>query len=223
MPGEILGVAGLLGSGRSRLLRALYGAARISAGHVLVDGSPVRLTDIGAAIRAGIAYVPEDRSSEAVFADMSVGENLTANMLARYWRGLVLRRRAEAGDVAGMLQRFAIRASGGFQIMATLSGGNQQKTVLARALQAGPRVLLLDEPSQGVDVHARTEIQRTIRRSVDDGNAAIVVSSDFEELAAVSDRVIVLRHGRVVDVLDRAEISPSALNRSAFRTVKEAT
>ncbi|GAA4978852.1 sugar ABC transporter ATP-binding protein [Yinghuangia aomiensis] len=221
MPGEVLGIAGLLGSGRSRLLRSLYGLAPLTAGEIHVDGRPVRIDGVPAAIRAGFAYVPEDRAGEGVFADMPLGDNLTANRLNRYWAWPAVKGRAEARDVARMISRYVIRARSGAQPMGTLSGGNQQKAVMAHALEGAPRVLLLDEPSQGVDVSARAEIHRIVRTAVDAGAAAIVVSSDFEELSAISDRVLALNKGRVTGELGPGDIAAARLHQLAFRSVKE--
>ena len=197
-PGEVLGVAGLAGSGRTTLLRLLFGARRREAGSVRVDGvavAPVRPRD---AMRAGIGYLPEDRSSEGGFFDMSLRENLSAADMARYSTGWGLRLRQERRDAVQDVRRFSIRAPSVSTPLSLLSGGNQQKVLLARWLRRRARVLLLDEPSRGVDVAARADIYQAIRASMAEGACAIVVSSDFEELARVSDRVLVLARGRFV-------------------------
>jgi ribose transport system ATP-binding protein len=216
--GEVLGVAGLLGSGRSELLKMIFGAYPIKSGEVMVDGSPVRFADIGEAMRAGIAYVPEDRGGEAVFPDMSVAENLTAAMVGRYWRGLRLRHGQADADARQTITEFLVQTTSERQRLSTLSGGNQQKVVLARWLRRRPRILLLDEPTQGVDINARAEIYALVRRAVVDGCSALLVTSDFEELSHVCDRAIVLNHGRIVAELRAPDISPTRLTELAFTT-----
>ncbi len=216
--GEVVGIAGLLGSGRSELLKMLFGAYRIRAGEVLLEGRPARFAHIGEAMEAGMAYVPEDRGGEGVFANMTVTENLTAALVHRYWKGGLLRHRAEDADARRALRDFGVRAASVHQDLAELSGGNQQKVVLARWLQRHPRILLLDEPTQGVDVNARAEIYGLVREAVAGGCSALVVTSDFEELAHVSDRVLVLNNGRVTAELRAPDISAARLTELAYAT-----
>ncbi len=220
--GEVLGIAGLLGSGRSELLKMIFGAYPIRSGEVLLDGQRVAFRDIGDAMRAGLAYVPEDRSGEAAFGDLSVAENLTAAVVDRYWRGMRLRHRAAESDARAGIKAFLIQASSERQDLDTLSGGNQQKVILARWLMRKPKVLLLDEPTQGVDVSARAEIYNLVRQAVAAGCSAVVVTSDFEELSHVSDRVIVLNQGRITAELRPPDVSPSRLTELAYTTTREA-
>jgi len=147
--GEVIGIAGLLGSGRSTLLRTVFGAVPIRGGELLLDGADVRFRRPGDAIAAGVAYVPEDRVGQAVFAPMSVRENISAGGLGAYWRGLRLRHDRERLDAVAAMRSFLVRAASDSAPLATLSGGNQQKVVLARWLRRQPRVLLLDEPTPG--------------------------------------------------------------------------
>jgi len=219
--GEVLGVAGLLGSGRSELLKMIFGAYPIRSGEILLDGRTVRLREIGDAMRAGIAYVPEDRGGEAAFFDMSVSENMTAALVSRYWRGMRLHHRQADADARGAIGQFFVRTSSERQDLSTLSGGNQQKVILARWLMRQPRVLLLDEPTQGVDVNARAEIYGLVRKAVAEGCSVLVVTSDFEELSHVSDRVIVLNQGRVTAELTGAEITPIRLTELAYSSTHE--
>ncbi|WP_214404293.1 sugar ABC transporter ATP-binding protein [Pseudonocardia lacus] len=214
--GEVLGVAGLLGSGRTELLTAIFGAMPIAAGEVLLDGRPVRFASVDQAMDAGLGYIPEDRAAEAAFPEMSLRENLSAGQVRRYWRGLRHRHGAEAADARGSIAEYGIRASGDQQPFSTLSGGNQQKAVLARWLRRTPRVLLLDEPTQGVDVSARAEIYAVVRAAVERGTSVIVVTSDFEELARVCDRVVVLAGGRIVAELSGTEMAPHRMTDLAF-------
>ncbi len=196
--GEVVGIAGLAGSGRGELLRMLFGALPRTAGEVEIDGQPL---DAGASIdeymRRGVAYVPRDRASDAALADGTVEENLSLARLSRYWRHGRMDAQQETADATAAMERFLVRARGPEQTMATLSGGNQQKVILARWLVREPRLVLLDEPSQGVDVGARDEIHKLLRAATRAGAGALVVSSDFEELAAVADRIVVIRRGRL--------------------------
>jgi ribose transport system ATP-binding protein len=205
---EVLGVAGLVGSGRSSLLQAIYGALPVHAGTIVVDGRALERGSIGAAIRRGLSYVPEDRAADGAFLGLGVPENLSAADPGRHRSGPWFGHRRERTAAAAAMGTFAIRAPSVAAPLTTLSGGNQQKVVLARWLALAPRVLLLDEPTQGVDVGARADIHAHIRAAVDAGGAAIVVSSDVDELLALSDRVLVLAAGRIVgeaptDAIDR--------------------
>ncbi len=216
--GEVLGIAGLLGSGRSELLKMAFGAYPIRAGSFDLDGKPVNFRHIGQAMDAGIAYVPEDRGTEASFPDLSLSDNVSAAMVDTYWRNLRLRKRAADADARTSISEFFIRASSERQKMGTLSGGNQQKVVLARWLRRRPKVLLLDEPTHGVDVGARAEIYQLVSNAVGEGCSVLLVSSDFEELATVADRVIVLANGQVTAELKAPDIEPARLTELAFST-----
>jgi ribose transport system ATP-binding protein len=216
--GEVLGVAGLVGSGRSELLKMIFGAYLIRSGTLLIDGRPVRFRDIGDALAAGVAYVPEDRTGEAAFLDQTVSDNVVASSVGRYWHGMRLRNRAIDVDSRAIISRFFIRARSEQQKMGTLSGGNQQKVVLARWLNRNPRILLLDEPTQGVDVNARAEIYSMISKAVGGGCSVLLVTSDFEELSRVADRAIVLSGGRAVAELRGTDLDPVRLTELAFST-----
>jgi ribose transport system ATP-binding protein len=206
-PNEILGIAGLLGSGAADVQRLLFGTLPVKSGDVELGGRPFRPAAPSEAIGAGVAYLPPDRAIEAEFPAMSLRANLTAGGIARYFRGRRLRHDAERSDARTLIKRFFIRATSTEQTMSTLSGGNQQKTVLARCLRDRPKLLLLDEPTQGVDVHARVEIHKLLREAAQEGTTIVVVSSDFEELAALCDRVVAMVRGRIV-----GEVRPPALD-----------
>lgn len=214
--GEVLGVAGLLGSGRTELLTAVFGALPFSHGQVLLDGEEVRFRSVDEAMDAGLGYIPEDRAAEAAFPEMTLRENLSAGQVRRYWRGLRHRHGTEAAEARASIAEYGIRSSSDQQPFGTLSGGNQQKAVLARWLRRAPRVLLLDEPTQGVDVSARADIYASVRAAVDRGTSVIVVTSDFEELSRVCDRVVVLAGGRIVADLTGSEISAHRLTELSF-------
>jgi ribose transport system ATP-binding protein len=158
-------------------------------------------------MRAGLAFVPEDRSREAAFPDLPVAVNLSLARIGDYRRNGRQDTRAEPRDAAASIERFGIRGPGAAAPFSALSGGNQQKVILARWLLRSPSVLLLDEPTQGVDVGARAELFALIREATAAGMAALMVSSDFEELAHVADRVLVLRDGRISAVVERDDLS----------------
>ncbi len=208
--GEIVGVAGLLGAGRSTLLNSIFGAQRPVSGTVTVAGADITGRPIPVVMRRDVALVPESRLRDAAFASMSVRENASAAVLRRYFSGW-MRQRAERADTWELMQRFAVKAPSSEAQLSTLSGGNQQKLVLARWLRRDPRLLLLDEPTQGVDAGARADIHRTIRSYVGQGRAALVASSDFTELAQLCDRVVVLHRGRVALSVSGDELSADRL------------
>lgn len=215
--GEVVGIAGLLGSGRSSLLRMLAGAAPIRAGQLELDGRPVRFETPRQAIAAGVAYVPEDRLAESAFVDLTVMENLGIANAGHYFRGGSLRTRAERRDSEALMKDYLVKAPSMDSPLTSLSGGNQQKVVLARWMRRRPRLLLLDEPTQGVDVGARAEIWQLVRRAVDAGAVAFVVASDMEELCRVCDRALVLSRGRIVAELAGPDLDEDRLDRILLR------
>jgi len=196
--GEILGVAGLLGSGRSALLRSLFGVAAINSGSATLDDELLAPKDARSAVEQGVAYVPEDRAGQAALAELPVRGNLSAPDLSRYWHRFRLRRSAERRDAETAILRYGIKVAGPEAPFSSMSGGNQQKVVLARWLTLAPRLLLLDEPTQGVDIGARKSIHDHIRTAAAGGAAVLVVSSDPQELADLCHRVVGLRDGRLV-------------------------
>lgn len=201
--GEIVGVAGLVGSGRSELLRMVYGLLAPSGGSIAFRGEELHGHTATACRRKGMAFVSEDRLGEGVFTDRTVADNLVAGDEAGYFRFGLMQTGVIRSEVKDDLREYGIRAASGDALIESLSGGNQQKVVLARWLRRDPKLLLLDEPTQGVDVGARQEIYGLIRRSAEAGSAVVVVSSEFEELVLLCDRVIVLAGGRVVRSLCR--------------------
>jgi ribose transport system ATP-binding protein len=221
--GEIVGIAGLLGSGASEVLRMLFGAVPIASGEVMLDGRPFRPETPRKAIAAGVAYVPEDRAADAAFHAMSVRANLSAAGVARYFRGMRMRHAAERLDGAAAIKRFFIRVASDEQPFSTLSGGNQQKVVLARWLRHAPKLLLLDEPTQGVDVHARVEIHDALRGAARGGTSTIVVGSDFQELARLCDRVLVMVQGRIAGELRAPSLDAHRLTELAHFAPEAAT
>ncbi|WP_311215487.1 MULTISPECIES: sugar ABC transporter ATP-binding protein [unclassified Arthrobacter] len=211
--GEVLGVAGLLGSGRTELLRALYGGLKKDEGEIKLEGNVANFNSMDQAIRAGVVMIPEDRPRAGAFLDMTVDENMDVSVLGRYWKGLGFRRESMRRDAEVLRTRFGVKAASGASPMRTLSGGNQQKAILARWLRREETsILLLDEPTQGVDVGARSDIYALVRQVTANGAAAIVVSSDFEELAQFVDRAVILRNGRLTASVPSDELTAHRLN-----------
>jgi ribose transport system ATP-binding protein len=205
--GEVLGIAGLLGSGRTHLLRGLFGDRAFESGEMALGGETVTLASPSDAIERGIAYVAEDRAADAAFPGLSVRTNGSASDIRTFGR-FRFDKRAEREHMERAVEAFSIKTDGTEAVFSTLSGGNQQKVMLARWLlkQQTPRLLLLDEPTQGIDVGARADVYEAVGSAVQQGLGVVLVASDFEELAAQSDRVIVLHDGRIV-----AEVSGSSL------------
>ncbi|MFB7032844.1 ATP-binding cassette domain-containing protein, partial [Streptomyces sp. NPDC056295] len=205
-PGEIVGLAGLVGSGRSEILETVYGARRPTGGRVLVDGVPLRPGSVRAAVRAGIGLAPEERKAQALLPMESVTHNVTLSTLSRFSRGGRLDRRREREAARRVTRELSLRPDDPDARIRTLSGGNQQKAVLARRLLRGCKVLLLDEPTRGVDVGARAELYAVVRRLADEGLAVLLVSSEVPEVLGLADRVLVLREGDVVHTADAREL-----------------
>jgi monosaccharide-transporting ATPase len=209
--GEIVGLAGLLGSGRTELARAIFAADPVAAGELKVDGRPVRFGSPADAIRAGIGLAPEDRKSEGIVPELSLRENLTLALLPAISRWGIVDRRRQQAVVDRFIRRLDIRTTGPEQKIRELSGGNQQKVLLARWLCLDPRLLLLDEPTRGIDVGAKGEIQALINELADNGLGVLMISSELEELIEGSDRVVVLRDGRTVAELPHEAVSEDAI------------
>ncbi|MCX4768555.1 Arabinose import ATP-binding protein AraG [Streptomyces sp. ADI92-24] len=205
-PGEIVGLAGLVGSGRSEILETIYGARRATAGRVTVAGRPLRPGSVRAAVAAGVGLAPEERKAQALLMLESVTRNVSVSSMSRFSRGGWLDRGAERKAARAATRELSLRPDNPDTPVRTLSGGNQQKAVLARWLLRGCRVLLLDEPTRGVDVGARAELYAVIRRLADEGLAVLLVSSEVPEVLGLADRVLVLREGRVVHTADAREL-----------------
>ncbi len=210
-PGEIVGLAGLVGSGRSEILETIYGAHRPTAGTVRLAGKRLRPGDVAAAVAAGVGLAPEERKSQALILDDSVYRNITVSSLGRFARVGFLSGGAEKAAARAQVEALDVRPADVARIVRTLSGGNQQKVVLARWLLRDCRVLLLDEPTRGVDVGARSEMYALIRDLADRGVAVVVVSSEIPEVLGLADRVLVIADGAVVaeapaDALDEHRV-----------------
>jgi ribose transport system ATP-binding protein len=197
-PGEIVGLAGLVGSGRSEIMETVYGARRATAGSVRLAGKRLRAGDVGSAVAAGIGLAPEERKSQALLLDDAVYRNITVSSLGRFVRGGFLSSSAEKAAAREQTESLDVRPADVSRIVRTLSGGNQQKVVLARWLLRDCKVLLLDEPTRGVDVGARSEIYALIRTLADRGVAVVIISSEIPEVLGLADRVLVIADGTVL-------------------------
>jgi rhamnose transport system ATP-binding protein len=202
--GEILGIAGLLGSGRSELLRAIFGADPVDAGEITVDGKRVKPGDPGRAVRAGLGLLTEDRKRLGLLLDLSIRENASIADLDAISRFGLVDRKREKGIVEQYLAGLRLRAGSWEQPVSSLSGGNQQKVLLARWLATKARVLMFDEPTKGVDVGAKSEIYNVIGDLAAQGLGVIVVSSYLPEVLGLADRVLVMREGTVAGELRAA-------------------
>jgi ribose transport system ATP-binding protein len=209
--GEIVGLAGLVGAGRSEILETLYGARRASEGTVSVDGKRMRRGSVSGSVGAGMGLAPEERKSQGLLLDEAVYRNITVSSMARFSRLGFMNRGEERRRSAELTASLDVRPDGVTRAVRTLSGGNQQKVVLARWLMRDCRVLLLDEPTRGVDVGARSEIYQLIRSLADRGVAVVVVSSEIEEVLGLADRVLVVREGAVVHESNATELDEATV------------
>jgi ribose transport system ATP-binding protein len=205
--GEVLGVAGLVGSGRTELLRLLAGVDPIASGTLKIDGKPLSLKNPRSAIAAGIGLLPEERKREGIIPIRPVSINMALPSLAKFSQGGIVRHSLVKRRSNELLKRVNLRP---FQIdrpIKLFSGGNQQKAIIARWLAAGSEILLFDEPTRGIDVGAKSEIYHLIEQLASEGRSIIVVSSELPEVMRVSDRVVVMRNGRIAAKLERHELS----------------
>jgi ribose transport system ATP-binding protein len=209
--GQIVGLAGLLGSGRTEVARAVFGADPPEAGTIRLMGKVVAPKEPADAIALGVGFCSEDRKLDGIVPDMSVRENLTLSMLPRLSRNGIVDETRQQQIVHRFMARLAIKASSFEQKIRELSGGNQQKVLLARWLCTDPRLLILDEPTRGIDVGAKVEIQSLIRELADQGLGVLMISSELEEIIEGADRVFVLSDGRTVADLPRAEVNGPAI------------
>ncbi|GAA3703235.1 sugar ABC transporter ATP-binding protein [Nonomuraea antimicrobica] len=206
-PGEVVGLGGLLGAGRTETAKAIVGALPLDDGQVLVAGLPLRAGSTAAAIRAGVSLLPEDRKAEGIIPTLSVRENIALAALPSLGRAGVVSEARIDRVVEIFMRRLRIKAASPHQLVSELSGGNQQKVLLARWLAVRPKVLLLDEPTRGIDVGAKAEVQALIDELAQEGLGVLLISSDLEELVEGADRILVLREGAVVGELSGDEVT----------------
>ena len=210
--GEVVGVAGIAGSGREELAPVLFGARERRTGRVIVDGQPLAAERPDRSVAIGLGFVPADRKSKSIVGELTVRENVTLPRAGDYFRNLVMRHRCERSDVAALIRRYAVNPPDGERRINTLSGGNQQKVVLAKWIRLQPNVLLLDEPTQGIDVAAKAEIHHLIDAAAQDGMAVLVCSTDSEELMRLCSRVIVMKRGSISVVVETKDVTASHID-----------
>ena len=211
--GEILGFAGLVGAGRTEVLRAIYGADE-AIGKIYIDQQEVQIHSPEEAVKHKIGFITEDRKSQGLVLGMSIRENITLPILTRFWRNFRLDKSKEREVAEDNRQKLRIVSKDQEQQTKTLSGGNQQKVIIARWLESGVKILFFDEPTRGIDIGAKSEIYDLMRQFTENGGSILMVSSDLPELITISDRVIVMRNGeKVKEIRERGEINEENLMR----------
>lgn len=220
--GEIVGMAGLVGAGRTEVARAVFGLDPYDSGTILLYGSPVRIASPRDAIKKKLIYVPEDRQYEGLFLPLPIASNITSAVPDRISRNGLVDTKAESDLCDEYAERLAIKMRDGRQAVRELSGGNQQKVVIAKWLLPEPEVLILDEPTRGIDVGAKEEVYRIINDLASQGKAILMISSELPEILSLSDRVIVMREGRVNGVLEGSDITDSNVMLAAIQATVQA-
>ncbi len=205
--GEILGIAGLVGAGRTELVRAIFGADPVDEGRIFIEGKPVTIRSPRDAIARGIALLTEDRKQQGLILQMTTRDNMTLSVLKNLTRGLFTNKRRESELAQRFIDSMAIKTPSQEQLVVNLSGGTQQKVVLAKWMATQPKVLIFDEPTRGIDVGAKVEIYKLMNQLVRQGVAILMVSSELPEILGMSDRVLVLREGQVTGILERQDAS----------------
>ncbi|MGH2383752.1 MAG: sugar ABC transporter ATP-binding protein [Candidatus Limnocylindria bacterium] len=218
--GEVLGLAGLMGSGRTELARALFGIDPLESGELLLQGDPIRIANPGEAVAHGVALIPEDRRAQGLVLDHAVRENFLLPQIGRLSRAGFVDDAEGDRRTDSFVSRLSIKTRSTRQPIGTLSGGNQQKVVIAKWLGIEPRILIMDEPTAGVDIGTKAEIVSMIRAFADQRNSVIIISSELPELLAVSDRVLILREGQVERELDRRDITQEEELHHAIQTAE---
>ena len=209
--GEILGVYGLMGAGRSEFLECVMGRHALASGRIFIDGEHVRERHVGGRIARGLALIPEDRQRDGLVPILSVAENLTIASLSKFTSYFHIRARAEAAAVRREVMELSIKVADTSLPVSSLSGGNQQKVVIGKALLTAPKVLLMDEPSRGIDIGAKADVFRIMRSLVEKGMGIVFVTSDLDEVLALSDRIAVMSHGKLTAFLDRADATEAKI------------
>lgn len=212
--GQIVGMAGLVGAGRTQIARGLFGVAPLTAGTIELDGEPVRIDSPGTAVDKGIAFLTEDRKRTGLCLNLPAAWNITLPSLSRLF-GRLIRPARENTLAAAMAERISIKWSGPGQVADTLSGGNQQKLLVARWLLARSRILIFDEPTRGIDVGAKREVYELMNQLAAEGRAILMISSELEELFGMTDQILVLRRGRLAGTLTTPSATPEAVMRLA--------
>ncbi|ALC52485.1 sugar ABC transporter ATP-binding protein [Bacillus cereus] len=218
--GEVVGVAGIIGSGRTELAEAIFGLKAIKSGSILLEGKSIDTCSLHKRLSEGLVYVPEDRARNGIFSIVSVKENVTAACLQHNNR-FFINREKESALVKSFIEKFQIVVSSMNEELTSLSGGNQQKVVLAKYLACNPKIIILDEPTRGIDAKARLEVYETIEKMKREGLAILLISSDVEEIVQLANRVYVMRNGQFVSHLEKEQISVEEVTRLAYGGVME--
>lgn len=217
--GEVLGVAGLVGAGRTEMMECLFGVYPGKwSGDIWLQGNKVQITDCRDAMRRGLAMVPEDRKRDGIVPVMAVGSNITLAALSQFSSGGILREAQEQFTISESVKQLKIKTSSSELAIGRLSGGNQQKAILARCLLLKPKILILDEPTRGIDVGAKHEIYKLIGQLAAQGMAVIVISSELPEVLGLSDRVVVMHLGQVKACLENNNLSQEQVMEAALRS-----
>ncbi|MBK8025902.1 MAG: sugar ABC transporter ATP-binding protein [Chloroflexi bacterium] len=219
--GEIVGLAGLVGSGRSEVAQTIFGITPAQSGEIILNGRPIRVRNPGDAMKHGIAYVPEDRGTQGLIREMRIRENVSLAVLKTLTETGFINRRAERELAAHAIEQLGIRAYSPEQLVSKLSGGNQQKVVVSKWLASKPKVLIMDEPTRGVDVGAKAEIHRLISELASQGLAILMISSELPEVLGMSDRVLVMREGRIVAEFARKDATQQNIVSAMMREDSE--
>ncbi len=220
--GEILGFAGLVGAGRTELMRVLYGANPIESGKIFIEGKEVHIHSCSEAIRQGIGYIPEDRKNQGVFLRLSIKANVVISNIRQFCNGVFVDSKKETEVTKEYIRNLSIKTPSMDQLVGNLSGGNQQKVVIAKTLAANSRIVIFDEPTRGIDVSAKQEIYALMNDLAEKGNALIMVSSDMPELLGMCDRIIVISEGAKTGELSRSEFDQNRILDLASITRQEA-
>ena len=215
--GEVLGLGGVLGAGRTEIARAIFGADRLTAGEIRIEGKAVRFRYPRDAVAAGVAYVPENRKSDGLFFNFAGLQNVSISSLPKLGSPAALRLKSEQALVRDLIEKLEISPHAETAPVGLLSGGNQQKIVIARWLLAGARIFILDEPTQGIDVGAKIAVYRLINELAQAGHAIILISSDHDELMAMSDRIAIVSHGQIAKIRAVSEVGKTDLVRAAAK------
>ncbi|CAB4627378.1 unannotated protein [freshwater metagenome] len=209
--GEIVGLAGLVGSGRSEVVRAIFGVDKFDAGSVTLNGKKLRPGNPSAQMLSGVALVPEDRRQQGLFMSSSINKNIAVTLLKKLSQLFIIRERSEAKLAAQWGERLSLKYETGYDPVDRLSGGNQQKVVLAKWLATEPKLLIVDEPTRGIDVGTKAEVHRLLSKKAQDGVAILIVSSELPEVMGMADRILVMREGRMVGQFDRSAATPEKI------------
>ncbi|WP_368908162.1 ATP-binding cassette domain-containing protein, partial [Bacillus wiedmannii] len=218
--GEIVGIAGIVGSGRTELAEAIFGLKPIKSGSILLEGKSIDSYSLHKRLSEGLVYVPEDRARNGIFSIASVKENMTAASLHQNSR-FFINQEKESALVKSYIEQFRIVVRSMDEVLTSLSGGNQQKVVLAKYLACNPKIIILDEPTRGIDAKARLEVYETIEKMKREGLAILLISSDIEEIVQLVNRVYVMRNGKFVSHMEKEQINVEEVTRLAYGGVTE--